>query len=445
LTKIEIAFKELLTCLQSVKMYGQAHPMFQKSLDKAYAALEEAFEERQEIVIGIIGDELAWEKEIFFDLGKLLKQAILYLKERNIQRLLFRRGLSKDELGKFIGIINGPKEDFKTDPQQLLVFAGIKNINIGKLKVSDKQNDAQADPGLLNLYDFSADKVTQALSSVLNLEKIDPRALKFSLNNIIDNLSMQHQELLKLATIKRYDVEAYVHMLNVAIFAMYFSSRLGFEKNEVLDIGVAALFHDIGKMYISRKTLHKPDKLSDQEFDRIKSHTILGAEFMFKYIDSLGILPVVVSFEHHLKYDSSGYPRIPLLRKQHIVSRIVSICDVYDALSQRRGYKQDYSPDVVYNIMNKDKGSAFDPALLDKFFQFMGFWPIGSVVALNDGSIALVREENESDIRRPKVEIVWPVDKKRLVDLLEERSLSIERYLNPWKEGKEYLELDRIA
>jgi hypothetical protein len=133
------------------------------------------------------------------------------------------------------------------------------------------------------------------------------------------------------------------------------------------------------------------------------------------------------------------------LRKQHIVSRIVSICDVYDALSQRRGYKQDYSPDVVYNIMNKDRGSAFDPALLDKFFQFMGLWPIGSVVALNDGSIALVREENESDIRRPKVEIVWPVDKKRLVDLPEERSLNIERYLNPWKEGKEYLELDRIV
>jgi len=244
--------------------------------------------------------------------------------------------------------------------------------------------------------------------------------LKLSFTNIIDSLSIQRQELLKLATVKRYDVEVYVHMLNVAIFAMYFSSRLGFEKNEVLDIGVAALFHDIGKMYISRKTLHKPDKLSEQEFNRIKSHTVLGAEFMFKYVDTLGILPVVVSFEHHLKYDMSGYPRYPLLRKQHIVSAIVAICDVYDALSQRRGYKQDYSPDVVYGIMNKDRGSAFDPVLLDKFFQFMGFWPVGSVVALSDGSIALVKEENDSDIRRPKVDIVAPQDKRRSLDLLQE-------------------------
>jgi len=439
LTKVEVSFKELLTCLQTAKMYGTSHPMFQKSLDKAYEAFEDAFSELNEIVIGIVGDELACGKEIFFDLGKLLRPAIIYLKERNIERLAFSRALSKDELGKFIGVISGPKEDFKGSPQELLTLAGINNISIGKLKVGPDHDGGELNLDKPNLYDFSVEKVAQVVSSVLNLEKIDPRLLRLSLNNIIDSLSMQRQELLKLATVKRYDVEVYVHMLNVAIFAMYFSSRLGFEKNEVLDIGVAALFHDIGKMYISRKTLHKPDKLSEQEFNRIKSHTVLGAEFMFRYVDTLGTLPVVVSFEHHLKYDMSGYPRMPLLKKQHIVSAIVSICDVYDALSQRRGYKQDYSPDVVYNIMNKDRGTAFDPALLDKFFQFMGFWPIGAVVALNDGSIALVREENDSDIRRPKIEVISPEEKRRSVDLVQEPSLSIERYLNPWKEGKEYL------
>ena len=441
LAKIEVAFKELLTCLQTAKMYGTVHPMFQKSIEKAHAAFEDIFNDRQEIVIGIVGDELACEKEIFFDLGKLLRPAILYLKERHIERLAFYRGLSKEELNKFVGVISGSKEDFKTDPQQLLAIAGIENISIGKLKVADRSGKVPLELKQLNLYDFSMDKVAQVVSSVLNLEKIDPRMLKVSLNNIIDSLSIQRQELLKLATVKRYDVEVYVHMLNVAIFAMYFSSRLGFEKNDVLDIGIAALFHDIGKMYISRKTLHKPERLSEQEFDRIKSHTVLGAEFMFKYVDSLGILPVVVSFEHHLKYDMSGYPRMPLLRKQHIASSIVAICDVYDALSQRRGYKQDYSPDMVYNIMTKERGSSFDPELLDEFFQFMGFWPIGSVVALSDGSIALVREENDSDIRRPKIEIVSPEDKRGLVDLAQNNSLSIDRYLNPWKEGKEYLAL----
>jgi HD-GYP domain-containing protein (c-di-GMP phosphodiesterase class II) len=436
---IEEAFKNLLNCLQSLKMYGPRHPMFTKTLDAAYASFESTLSSRSEMVIGIVGEELAFEKEILFDLSKFLLPAILYLKERNIQRLAFSQGLSKDELQMFVEFIARPKEDFKTDSQAALELVGVSHINIGKLKVNDAASQAKSSLTKDALYDSSAQKINESLNGVLNSEKIDHLALKFSLNNIMENLGTQRQELLKLATLKRYDVETYIHMLNVSILAMYFSSRLGFTKSDVLDIGMAAMFHDIGKLSISRKVLNKSDKLSDQEFGQIKSHTVLGGEIMLKYVDSLGILPVVVSFEHHLKYDGSGYPRAPLLRKQHIASSIVAICDVYDALSQRRGYKLDYSPDVVYNIMNKDRGSAFNPELLEKFFKFIGFWPVGSVVALTDGSFAIVTEENETDIYRPRVRIVHPVDQKRLVDLAQDYSLSVQRYLNPWKEGKEYL------
>ncbi|MFA5092550.1 MAG: HD domain-containing phosphohydrolase [Candidatus Omnitrophota bacterium] len=439
LTDIEEAFKGLVNCLQSLRMYGPDHPMFVKTLDAAHNAFETVFALRQEMVIGIIGEELAFEKEILFDLGKFLRPTVLYLKERNIQRLAFLRGLTKDELRVFVEFIAKPKEDFKVDSQQALEFAGVSHINIGKLKVHQGINKINFSLAQDTLYDSSAQKIKGILSGVLNAEKIDHLALKFSLNNLMESLGSQRQELLKLATLKNYNAETYVHLLNVSILAMYFSSHLGFDKNDVLNIGVAAMFHDIGKLFISRKVLNKASQLSAQEVGNIQSHTILGAQIMLSYVDTLGILPVVVSFEHHLKYDGSGYPRLPLLRKQHIASSIVAICDVYDALLQRRGYKQDYAPDVVYNIMNKDKGSSFSPELLDKFFRFMGFWPIGSVVALNDESVALVVEENQEDIYRPKVKVVWPEDKKRLVDLLQDTGLSVQRYLNPWKEGKEFL------
>ena len=340
--------------------------------------------------------------------------------------------------------IAGPKEGFKEDPQVLLAGAGVEHISIGKLKFETEQNRSNFALAQSELYDSSVDIVGEALSGVLNSEKIDHLGLKLSLGNIMESLSSQRQEMLKLATLKRYDVETYTHMLNVSIFSMYFSSHLGFDKTDILNIGVAAMYHDIGKLSISRKILHKPEKLTDQEFGQIKSHTLLGAQIMLQYVNTLGILPVVICFEHHLKHDSTGYPRLLFLRKQHIASAIVSICDVYDALSQRRGYKQDYSPDVVYNIMNKDMGSAFDGEMLNKFFEIMGLWPVGAVVELSDDSVALVKEQNAADIRRPKIQIVSPVDKRGEVDLLLSSGLSIRRYLNPWKEGKEYLSSSKI-
>jgi len=443
LDKIEGLLRELFTCLQSAKMYGTDHALFQKELDKGYLVFQDALSARDEIIIGIVGEELAFEKEVLFDLSKMLNPTIIYLKERSIERLSFYRGLSRDELEKFVVFISGKKEESGVDPQTQLSLLGIRNISVGKLKTTDETiaQAAQESIKKLSLYDDSAKNVSAALDNALNLEKIDHLSLKSSINNIVENLSGKNNDILKLATLKRYSLETYTHMLNVSIIAMHFSSRLGFDKEEVLNIGIAALFHDIGKLYISRKVLNKKDKLGEQEFDQIRSHTLLGAEMMLKYIDSLGILPVVVTFEHHLKYDLTGYPKLPYVRKPHIVSSIVSICDVYDALSQRRGYKQDYSPDIVYSIMNKDKGSAFEPNLLDRFFRIIGVWPIGAIVSLDNGMVAVVRDENESDILRPKVEIIYPRENREAVDLLKRQELKVQRYLDPWKEGKEFLPL----
>jgi putative nucleotidyltransferase with HDIG domain len=258
----------------------------------------------------------------------------------------------------------------------------------------------------------------------------------------MENLMGRYQDFLNFATLKRYDLKTFFHVMNVCILSMYFSSKLGFSKEEILEIGSAALFHDIGKLYISRKIIQKPAKLTDEEFARIKSHVIIGAEIMLKYADSLGILPVIVCFEHHLKYDLSGYPKLAFIQRPHIASLIVCICDVYDALCQRRGYKADYPPNMIYDIMIREKGATFEPVLLEKFFKIMGVWPVGTIVALSDGRIAVVRQVNEDDIFFPKVEVIWPADKREAVDLrtLKEKN-KIERSLNPLAEGKDYLSL----
>jgi HD-GYP domain-containing protein (c-di-GMP phosphodiesterase class II) len=223
---------------------------------------------------------------------------------------------------------------------------------------------------------------------------------------------------------------------------MYFSSKLGLSRNEVLDIGIAALFHDIGKMYISRKIITKSAKLTEEEFSKIKGHTVFGATILLQYVDTLGILPVVVAFEHHLRSDFKGYPKLSFPQRPHLASCIVAICDVYDALFGRRSYKIGYPANVIYELMNKEREKFFYPQLLDRFFRIMGVWPIGTIVALSDGRIAVVNNENEDDIFSPKVEVISPADKKESIDLKEKKGeIWIQKSLDPLGEGKEYASL----
>jgi putative nucleotidyltransferase with HDIG domain len=444
LEKIEVAFRDLLASLQVAKLYETRHPMFNKSVDKAYQSLQSALAEREELVIGIVGEELAFEKEIFFDLSKLLKPTILYLKDRGMERIAFHRGLQREELSKFIEFLVAPKEEIKKDFQEHLSFAGIKNISAGKLQVSSgaKAQGNQQSMLSASVYESSVAEASRSLESILNTEAIDHLAFRFAINNVLENLITQHRDFLKLITLRRYDLGTFAHLLNVSTLSMYFASKIGFSKDIVLDMGVAGLLHDIGKLYISRKVITKKDKLTDKEFAQMESHTVLGAELLLHYTDTLGILPVVVALEHHLRYNLSGYPKLAFPRKLHISSLIVCICDVYDALSERRGYKTDYPPDMIYNMMLKEKGTTFDPVLVDKFFAIVGIWPIGSIVALNDARVAIVIGENEDDVTSPKVRVIHPEDNKEAIDLKYTKDkINIERFLNPWKEGQEYLHL----
>lgn len=445
LEKIESSFRDLISVIQIARLYPDWHPQFKKSIDKVYLSLGEALKERQELVIGIIGEELAFEKEIFFELSKTARPMILYLKDRGIERIVFYRGMENEELNKFISFLITPKEEIKTDAQDYLSFLGIKNIVVGKIKSFTDTSLAVKAGQLINylsVYENSLDKISHSIETVLIEGELDHLSLRLTVNDVMENLLGRHQDFLNFAVIKRYDFRTFTHILNVSILSMHLSSKLGFAKNEILDIGAAALFHDIGKIYVSRKIIQKPGLLIEEEFAKIKSHVIIGTEIMLKYVDTLGVLPAVVCFEHHLKYDLSGYPKLAFAQKPHIASLIVSICDIYDALSQKRGYKNDYSPKMIYEIMMREKGIAFEPQLLDRFFKITGVWPIGTIVALSDGRIAVVRQENEDDIFFPKVEVVSPQDKKQIIDLKAAKDKTkIERFLSPFKEGKDYFSL----
>ena len=440
--KIKICFIYLMNAIQAGKIYSGDHPKFREYLNRLYTIVQEILEDRKELILGIIGGEAAWEDEIFFHLRGKLGLLIDFLEKNGVERIIFQQGLRPEELREFIIFLTRVKRQQKISEQEYFNLHGIRNIRAGKLRTMVRGEGVVAEvEATRSRYEGSVRTVSHALNVVLEKDEVDYLDLRFNILGIMEDFVGRHQELLNLVSVKRRDLVTFVHLLNVTLLAMFFGSKLMFSKDDVLDLGIAALYHDVGKLYISLKVIQKKSKLSDSEFLQVRNHPILGARILEGYKDALGILPIVVCYEHHLRHDMTGYPRSPYARKPHPASMIVSICDVYDALALKRSYKKDYPPEKIHELMMLEKGKIFEPQLLDKFFQFMGVWPVGTLVEMSDGRVGVVRSQTESDIERPSVQILAPENAGEVVDLVTRREVRICRSLNPHAEGARFLPL----
>jgi HD-GYP domain-containing protein (c-di-GMP phosphodiesterase class II) len=174
-----------------------------------------------------------------------------------------------------------------------------------------------------------------------------------------------------LSPVKSYSEHTYTHAINVSILSMALAENLGLKEGSVQAIGIAALMHDVGKLLIPKEILHKPGKLTDEEFGTIMKHPLYGAAYLTR-AEGLTPLAVLDALEHHRKYDTSGYPVLHESgRRQHAASQIVAVTDFYDALRSHRPYRRSLSTAEVLGIMQKDSGSAFNPGLLRRFIELM--------------------------------------------------------------------------
>lgn len=153
-----------------------------------------------------------------------------------------------------------------------------------------------------------------------------------------------------------------VHALNVAMLAMAMGDELQFDLGAIRRIGLAALLHDVGMMRVPAEVVGKQGQITPEERERVKSHPVEGARILLAAGRTMD-LPAVVAFEHHLKMDGSGYPRVTFPRSPHYISRLVQVCDVYEALSSARPYRPAWPIEIILSYLNERAGFEFHPAL----------------------------------------------------------------------------------
>ncbi|MBM3297068.1 MAG: HD-GYP domain-containing protein, partial [Candidatus Aminicenantes bacterium] len=233
------------------------------------------------------------------------------------------------------------------------------------------------------------------------------------MQSIFDHISENEAFLLGLTTVKNFDEYTLNHSMNVCILSIALGRRLGLDKNELAELGISSFFHDYGKMELPKEILDKPGALEAEERKVMESHVYRGAEKLFLLKES-GLIPlpvgaINVAMEHHVNIDLTGYPNYQQKNSISFFSKIVKVCDVFDALTTSRPYRPHaFRRDQALSIMAADTGVGFDPVILKVFINMMGLFPVGSLVLLDTGEMGVV-VENQSDSRlffRPRVRLV---------------------------------------
>ncbi|MGB9836754.1 MAG: HD-GYP domain-containing protein [Candidatus Saccharicenans sp.] len=396
---------------------------------KLYAENNELIEEQTKLLfeefekLKALSEDISFrikQESIFFNQTRLkfslanyhiFKALLEELRKKEIGLISLSPDLERENLKSAVAIIgqrrtgSTPFEDIQADLNQ----KNITGISLEKLQASEKF--ISPEKSSVRLFFLSILHLREISERNKENEKIrlstTRRLIQSIFNHMVDNESF----LIGLTNIKNYDEYTLNHSVNVSLLAVALGRRLGLSRAELVDLGLAAFFHDLGKTETPLEILNKPGQLNEEERKIMELHPHLGAEKLvqLKEFKKLPISAIHVAMEHHIKEDMSGYPRFKMKNDINLYSRIVKVCDVFDAITTKRVYrKKAFTRSEALSLMLEHIGTEFNPVILKTFVQMMGVFPVGSLVLLNTGEIGLVVETNQ-ELRfmlRPKVKII---------------------------------------
>jgi HD-GYP domain-containing protein (c-di-GMP phosphodiesterase class II) len=428
--KVEILIKNLAGAMHIRDMYGENHKMAKESIEGLYSVVESILSREEKITIGIIGGEIAYEKQPFYETSKKVRGFIERMRKLTIEKFTFHQKIDKKELSDFVALLT--LRSRVEDVKRAMDSAGFPHIEIGKIGVSSESEDEDdisnrnIDIAIEETYRDGTSILGDTVDRLKDNKPIDLASARQFMGGIVGSL-LKNKDLLRVLTSTRsHDEGTFVHEVNVAIFTILQAEALGLGEEELNDIGIASLLHDAGKLAITGDVIRKKEELTQEDKVAITSHPINGAKILLE-TPGIGVLAAIAAFEHHIRYDMSGYPRKLYGNKTNLITMLTTIADYYDALRSERSYHEGAAPEKVYADMKELSGKFFHPELLENFFMLIGVYPPGTLVELDTKEVGIVLRVNPTDIKRPQVQVLYDAAGEKLeepyiADLLEKDS-----------------------
>jgi putative nucleotidyltransferase with HDIG domain len=400
--------RRLAAAIRGAQLYAPGHPLVTRSITALADTLALAHGAMPSVAIGIVGDELVVGDIPVPRAAETMGELMRRLQLAGIERIVIDRGVQTDEIVRLVETVSRSDSGDQTE-----ALARLPHIRVGRLQVEDQTDASVGDIATFRkLYD-DAVKVAGTLWESTGVEGIpDADAARGMVDSLAQAVAQNRTALLALTALKNYDNYTFTHMVNVSILTMGQARGVGIDGPLLREFGLAALMHDIGKVKTPNEILNKPDKLTDQEYDILKRHTVDGAQILRKTPEMPTLAPIV-AFEHHLRADGTGYPSAE--RPQlNLGTTLCGIADVYDAMRSQRVYQPAFPTDRILAVLQRNDGKQFDQHLVRRFVQLVGIYPAGNLVRLDGGEIAVVLKAHAPDPYRPRVRVLIGRDGAKL-------------------------------
>ncbi|TLS51071.1 HD-GYP domain-containing protein [Paenibacillus antri] len=254
------------------------------------------------------------------------------------------------------------------------------------------------------------------------------RAFKSIIDSILDDITSSQDAMLMLVNIHASDHYLFQHSVNVCIYSTILGQAYGYTREELFTLGLGALLHDIGKTQLPQDVLLKPSRLTNQEFEIIKSHPMLGFR-MLKDEPNVPLLSAHIALQHHERVDGSGYPRAIAGDEIHEYARWVGLVDSYDAMTTHRVYRQAMLPHEAMERLYAGAGTLYDQHKIELFRDKVAIYPLGMIVALDTSEIGVVVDVNALSPQRPVVRIMYDADGRSVTPYEIDLSKSLTTYI----------------
>lgn len=365
----------LAQALAKMSLYADGHPARARAADASFARLRALQATDAAPAFSFLGREVIYGQRTLRDLADW--DWAQRLSGAGVQRLEFHEAVDAESYHAFleqllsrIALASGPRER----PILALPDGRTTPIRFGAVGVRGG-HDTPGDSAVLEetldeieRFDLTeeADVVTWMHDEVLSRHHIPLAEAEAVVGSLAQAMHGSSRALIPLLSLKEFDQYTTTHALNVAVLSMGLAERLGLSLREVRSYGIAGLLHDLGKVKVPKEVLNKPGVLTDDEFAVMRNHTVEGARLILEADRHLD-LSAVVAFEHHIMIDGGGYPQRCTRRDCHHASKLVHVCDVFDALRTHRPYRVAWDIPSILAYIERRTGMEFDPAIADAF------------------------------------------------------------------------------